>query len=98
RSRVFNTEGLTRWKGPGAPARSVVYVPVCSDGAAPYGPTLAAVALHELMHNKLRLQDAELHQYDGLAQASVGPGTRPSDGNVRMLAPVLLGASPQLCE
>ena len=55
---------------------------------------LALVGFHELMHNKLRLRDAQLHPKGGLASDPVSGGA-PSAGNVRDMAAALSRAAPQ---
>lgn len=42
---------------------------------------LAQIAFHELMHNKLQLDDANLHKKDGLAKIPIPPSGSPSDKN-----------------
>lgn len=65
--------GYTGWKG--EETGSEVYVSSSKAG-------LAEMAFHELMHNKLHLDDAALHQKDGLAKIPVSPGTTPSTQNI----------------
>jgi hypothetical protein len=43
---------------------------------------LAEMTFHELMHNKLHLDDADLHKKDGLAVAVVTAGMTPSTQNI----------------
>jgi hypothetical protein len=43
---------------------------------------LAEMAFHELLHNKLHLDDAALHKKDGLAVATVTAGMNPSTQNI----------------
>jgi len=55
---------------------SEVYVSSSKSG-------LAELTFHELLHNKLHLDDANLHKKDGLARATVPLGGQPSDQNIK---------------
>ncbi|MCI0457747.1 MAG: hypothetical protein L0Z62_12315 [Gemmataceae bacterium] len=93
----FATRGLTTLTGQGT--RSVVYVPRC-DGTSPQGGILGNIAFHELMHNKLHMDDDELHGQSDMQLGSggdLGPALGPSDGDVRLLAPHLGDQHTQLC-
>src|SRR5262249_55921121 len=92
---IFGTRGLTTWDSNGT--LSVVWVPACSGGATPQGDILGSIAFHELMHNKLHLNNQQLHGRGGLAAASVGRSTALTDNNVRLLGPVLGNAISQVC-
>jgi hypothetical protein len=92
---IFGTHGLTTWDGSGT--LSVVWVPPCTGGATPQGDILGSVAFHELMHNKLHLDNRALHGQGGLAAAAVGGNTPLTDANVRLLAPALSRAQSQVC-
>lgn len=91
---TFGTRGLTTWTAQGV-TRSDVYVPPCDAGANPMASVLTNLAFHELMHNKLHLNNQQLHGRGGLAGGSVGPATSLTDANVRLMAPALDNAHAQ---
>ena len=68
-----NGSGLTAFGG--SLTGSEVYVSSSRSG-------LAELTFHELMHNKLHLDDANLHKKDGLAVATVPLGGQPSPANI----------------
>lgn len=68
-----NGNGLTVFGG--SLTGSEVYVSNSKTG-------LAELTFHELLHNKLHLDDANLHKKDGLAVATVPLGGQPSATNI----------------
>jgi hypothetical protein len=50
---------------------------------------LAKLAFHELMHNRLKQSDVQLHKQGGLASAIVNASTQLSDLNIKSMAAVL---------
>jgi len=50
---------------------------------------LAKLAFHELMHNRLRQDNNQLHPQGGLAAASITPSSQLNDRNIRSMAAVL---------
>ncbi len=46
---------------------------------------LPEIAFHELMHNKLNVNDAVLHSNNGLASVPISPGTTPSPQNKTLM-------------
>jgi hypothetical protein len=50
---------------------------------------LAKLAFHELMHNRLKLGDAELHPQGGLAAASISSSTPLTTANIEAMARVI---------
>jgi hypothetical protein len=68
-----NGNGLTAFGG--TLTGSEIYVSSSKSG-------LAELAFHELMHNKLHLDDAALHKKDGLAPGTVPLGGSPSTTNL----------------
>lgn len=83
-----DTDGTTYWKA-GGPAVSEVYK---GSGDA---IGLANLGMHELMHNKLRLNDAQLHPKNGMAGAIVTASTKLSPGNIADMAAALKKDAPQ---
>lgn len=69
-------DGFTAWAG--ELTASEVYV----NSSRGY---LAEMAFHELLHNKLHLNDAALHSRNGLARIPVTAGTSPSTENVTQM-------------
>lgn len=67
-----NGNGLTVF---GNSSASEIYVSKSKNG-------LAELTFHELMHNKLQMNDANLHKKDGLAVATVPLGGQPSTSNI----------------
>ncbi len=55
----------------------------------------AALGFHELMHNKLRLTDPQLHPKGGLAGASVSNIAQLSNSNIADMAAALKNNAPQ---
>lgn len=84
--RAGSNDGFTAWAG-GLTA-SEVYV----SSSRTY---LAELAFHELMHNKLHLDDAALHSRDGLARFPLNPGTNPSTTNISQMRAALNNRHPQ---
>lgn len=82
--------GFTVWKGT-LGAVSEVYV----SAIGPNADALSAVAFHELMHNKLRLQNAQLHPKGGLAAATVNAPSQISNANQTDMGSALAKAAPQ---
>jgi hypothetical protein len=68
-----NGNGLTVFGG--NLTGSEIYVSSSKSG-------LAELTFHELLHNKLHLDDANLHKKDGLAVATVPIGGQPSPTNI----------------
>ncbi|HEY0429887.1 MAG TPA: hypothetical protein VGC76_19040 [Pyrinomonadaceae bacterium] len=68
-----NGNGLTVFGG--SLTGSEIYVSSSKSG-------LAELTFHELLHNKLHLDDANLHKKDGLAAATVPIGGQPSTSNI----------------
>ncbi|MCI0457746.1 MAG: hypothetical protein L0Z62_12310 [Gemmataceae bacterium] len=94
----FASRGRTTFDGEAT--RSRVHVPQCTGGATPQGNILGNIAFHELMHNKLHMEEEELHGQYGVLLGSggdLGPALEPSDGDVRLLAPHLGDQHTQLC-
>lgn len=56
---------------------------------------LSELTFHELMHNKLHLDDANLHKKDGLAVKTVPLGGKPSDTNIKDMKAALKNANKQ---
>jgi hypothetical protein len=50
---------------------------------------LAKLAFHELMHNRLKLGDDQLHPQGGLAAASISPSTTLNDRNIKSMQAAL---------
>jgi hypothetical protein len=65
---------------------SEVYVASCRGNGATW---FTELAFHELMHNKLNLDNAGLHGLGGLAAASVNAGMTPSTANVTAMRAAL---------
>ncbi len=65
---------------------SEVYVQSCRGNGVNW---FAELAFHELMHNKLNLDNAGLHGLGGLAAASVSAGMTPSTANVTAMRAAL---------
>jgi len=59
----------------GSSSASEIYVSSSRNG-------LAELTFHELMHNKLQLDDANLHKKDGLAVKTVPLNGQPSPSNI----------------
>lgn len=79
--------GLTVWN------QSVTGSDVAADGKME-PIALANLAFHEMMHNKLHLGE-ELHQYGGLAAATIDSSMRPSQANIKAMAGALKNKRPQ---
>ena len=79
-------DGLTAWAG--SLTASEVYVSSSSS-------YLAEMAFHELMHNKLHLDDAALHSRNGLAHIPVTAGTSPSAENIAQMRGALNNSQRQ---
>lgn len=56
---------------------------------------LAELTFHELMHNKLHLDDANLHKKDGLAVKTVPLGGQPSANNIKDMKAALKNTNKQ---
>ncbi len=56
---------------------------------------LAELTFHELMHNKLHLDDANLHKKDGLARSPVPIGGKPSPDNIKDMKAALKNKQKQ---
>jgi len=56
---------------------------------------LAELTFHELMHNKLQLDDANLHKKDGLAVKTVPLGGQPSTANINEMKAALKNSHKQ---
>lgn len=67
---------------------SEVYVSSSKSG-------LAELTFHELLHNKLHLDDAALHQKDGLAVKIVPLGGQPSEQNLKDMKAALNNKNKQ---
>jgi hypothetical protein len=67
---------------------SEVYVSTSKSG-------LAELTFHELMHNKLHLDDAKLHKKDGLAVKTVPLGGQPSVSNIKDMKAALKNKNKQ---
>jgi len=67
---------------------SEVYVSSSKSG-------LSELTFHELMHNKLHLDDANLHKKDGLAVKTVPLGGKPSDKNIADMKAALKNKNKQ---
>ena len=67
---------------------SEVYVSNSKNG-------LAQIAFHELMHNKLQMNDGALHQKDGLARIPIPPSGTPSDANIKDMKAALKNTAKQ---
>jgi hypothetical protein len=50
---------------------------------------LAKMAFHELMHNRLKLGDSQLHPQGGVAAERINAGTLLNDRNIKSMAAVL---------
>jgi hypothetical protein len=59
---------------------------------------LAKIAFHELMHNRLRLSNAELHGQGGLASASIQANTPLTPANIQSMAKVIADPITQWTE
>jgi hypothetical protein len=81
-----NGNGLTVFGG--NQTGSEVYVSSSKSG-------LAELTFHELMHNKLHLDDANLHKKDGLARAVVPLGGQPSPDNIKDMKAALKNKQKQ---
>lgn len=95
--KPFDPQAVTHWgytymkRGPNGSiteAASEVY-PKSLDAES-----LAMLAMHESMHNKLGLGN-EMHSRNGMAQPTVGPGTKFTPQNVNDLAAVMRNPRPQ---
>jgi hypothetical protein len=71
---------------------SEVYVASCRGNGATW---FTELAFHELMHNKLALDNAGLHNRGGLAQASVTTGMVPSTRNINEMKAAVATSRPQ---
>lgn len=78
--RSGGNDGFTAWGGD--LTASEVYV----SSSRSY---LAEMAFHELMHNKLHLDDAGLHSRNGLAFVPMTAGTTPSTENITQMRAAL---------
>lgn len=81
-----NGDGFTAWAGD--LTASEVYVSSSQN-------YLAQMAFHELMHNKLHLDDAGLHSRGGLARIPVSAGTSPSPENIAQMRGALSNSQRQ---
>jgi hypothetical protein len=81
-----NGNGLTVFGG--NQTGSEVYVSSSKSG-------LAELTFHELLHNKLHLDDANLHKKDGLARAVVPLGGQPSADNIKDMKAALKNKQKQ---
>ncbi len=72
----------------GSSSASEVYVSSSKSG-------LAELTFHELMHNKLKLDDAKLHKKDGLAVKEVPLGGVPSTANTSEMKAALKNSNKQ---
>ena len=72
----------------GSSNASEVYVSSSKSG-------LAELTFHELMHNKLHLDDANLHKKDGLAVKEVPLGGVPSPNNISDMKAALKNSHKQ---
>ena len=81
-----NGNGLTVFGG--SLTASEVYVSSSKSG-------LPELTFHELLHNKLHLDDANLHQKDGLARATVPLGGQPSEQNIKDMKAALKNKQKQ---
>ena len=72
----------------GSSSASEVYVSSSKSG-------LAEMTFHEMMHNKLQLDDAKLHQKDGLAVKEVPLGGVPSPANISDMKAALKNSKKQ---
>ena len=84
--RAGTGDGVTAWSS--SLTGSEVYVNTSSS-------YLAEMAFHELMHNKLHLDDAALHARNGLAHIPVTAGTSPSTQNIAQMRAALNNSQPQ---
>jgi len=50
---------------------------------------LAKLAFHELMHNRLKQSDDQLHPQGGLGGASITPATKLNDRNIKTMQAAL---------
>jgi hypothetical protein len=71
---------------------SEVYVASCRGNGATW---FTELAFHELMHNKLSLDNTGLHGKGGLASASVSSGMTPSATNISDMRAALGTSRPQ---
>lgn len=76
RGPMGSGDGFTAWGG------SLTASEVYASESRGY---LAEMAFHELMHNKLHLDDAALHRLNGLAHVPVTAGTTPSAENITQM-------------
>lgn len=81
-----NGDGFTAWAGD--LTASEVYV----NSSQSYLPQMA---FHELMHNKLHLDDAGLHSRNGLAHVPVTAGASPSPENIAQMRGALNNSQRQ---
>lgn len=72
----------------GSLSASEIYVSASRAG-------LAELTFHELMHNKLQLDDGNLHKKDGLAVKTVPLGGQPSANNIKEMKAALKKANKQ---
>jgi hypothetical protein len=89
-SGTLGFDGTTTWKTGGGEALSEVYVSRFRDDPK----TLAALAFHELMHNKLRLGKS-LHGKGGLANEEVTAATSLTESNIKLIVGKLAAKAPQ---
>ncbi len=85
----LGTDGTTKWKI-GGEALSEVYV----SRFRTQPKALAALAFHELMHNKLRMGNS-LHGKGGLAKEEITAATELTDDNIKLMAGKLADRAPQ---
>jgi len=88
-SGALGHDGTTTWKT-GGNGLSEVYVSRFKDDPK----ALAALAFHEMMHNKLRMGKA-LHGKGGLANEEVSAATSLTDNNIKLMAGKLDDKAPQ---
>jgi hypothetical protein len=72
----------------GSLTASEVYVSSSKSG-------LPELTFHELMHNKLHLDDGNLHKKDGLAVKTVPLGGQPSPNNIKDMKAALKNKNKQ---
>ncbi len=72
----------------GSLSASEIYVNSSKSG-------LAEMTFHELMHNKLQLNDGNLHKKDGLAVKEVPLGGQPSPNNIKDMNAALKNKNKQ---
>jgi len=89
-SGTLGRDGTTTWKTGGGDGLSEVYVSRFRDDPK----ALAALAFHEMMHNKLRVGKS-LHGKGGLANEEVSAATSLTDNNITLMAGKLAARAPQ---